>query len=126
MSLFQLGQFKLHSGGATPWRINCELLTPEDWDTIAFLGSKIIGPFSGISGVQSGGEALAKAMSKYITSGPVLICDDVLTTGKSMEDRRDQLRSFNAIGLVAFARNPCPDWVKAVWETRTNSLSHTE
>ena len=47
---------------------------------------------------------------------PILICDDVLSTGNSMDARRKEVVEKNEkgttiIGVVVFARGKCPDWI---------------
>jgi len=46
-------------------------------------------------------------------TGPTLIVDDVLTTGTSMIEMQKQYP--NAIGVVMFARGPCPSWVSSIF-----------
>ncbi len=44
---------------------------------------------------------------------PLLICDDVYTTGTSMREVYQE----GAIGIVVFARNEITDdWIKAIWQ----------
>ncbi|KKL20362.1 hypothetical protein LCGC14_2456230, partial [marine sediment metagenome] len=46
-------------------------------------------------------------------SSTLLIVDDVLTTGASMEKQR--AGRTNTIGAVIFARGDCPAWVKPLF-----------
>lgn len=55
---------------------------------------------------------MAVALKPYATGEGLLIVDDVLTTGRSMEKQRSKRE---AKGIVLFARGPCPLWVEAVW-----------
>ena len=63
-----------------------------------------------------GGIPFEKALKKYCTyneSDPLLICDDVYTTGTSMREVYEE----GAIGIVVFARNEInDDWIKAIWQ----------
>jgi pyrimidine operon attenuation protein/uracil phosphoribosyltransferase len=71
-----------------------------------------------VIGVPQGGLRLAKACRKYAIEhhAVVLIVDDVLTTGASMEDERKKHRDRPVIGVVLFARGPRPGWVNALFE----------
>lgn len=113
MNLFQNGIFILNSGQRALWKIECDALTCDDWETLAFIASKLIGPFGFALGVPRGGHMLARFMERYATGGPPLICDDVLTTGGSMERFRADYPTAN--GLVAFARQTPPPWIKAIF-----------
>jgi len=112
--LFQLGEFCSHSGARLPWKIDCDALTAQDLACIAYIIAKKRVWFSKVEGVPRGGSKLAVALSPYIKrAGPLLIVDDVLTTGKSMNAHRaDRL----AIGAVIFARGPCPNWITSVFQ----------
>jgi orotate phosphoribosyltransferase len=44
-----------------------------------------------------------------------LIVDDVLTTGKSMEEMRKKHSNVLTIGVVLFARGKCPKWVEPIF-----------
>lgn len=127
MSLFQQGDFKLHSGGVSKWKIECDALTDEDWKTLAVMMRQTIGPFSSVEGVPTGGLKLAEYLKPMCVENTYthLIVDDVLTTGNSMEDLR-KFRQLNyegnlirIIGGVVFARGPCPNWVIALFKTPT-------
>lgn len=67
-----------------------------------------MGAVGAVEGVPRGGLRLAEACRELATSGPLLIADDVCTTGASMEEHR---RGRSAVGLVIFTRGPTPDWV---------------
>lgn len=117
MNLFQMGNFTLHSGEESWFKINCDALTDDDLETLALLVAEDyrIGPFHVVEGVPSGGlrfaEALQRfALSKYkdVQNPRLLIVDDVLTTGSSMEKQRNGRK---AEGVVIFARGLCPGWV---------------
>lgn len=110
MNLFQFfpDGIILNSGKISKWKIECDALSKEDIQTIAFMLSEKLQPFGSVIGIPTGGLKLAIAMEKYITQGPLLIVDDVLTTGNSMEQMR---KEANAIGAVIFARNICPKWI---------------
>lgn len=111
--LFRFGWFSSHSGFQLPFKIDLDALRREDWQDIA----KIIAwkfAFRAVHGVPTGGNQLARALDPYCEPGyPVLIVDDVLTTGRSMEEARARLGSDDKsfIGVVVVARGPCPSWV---------------
>jgi len=109
MGLFELGNFTLHSGDKSHFLINCDALTDEDWRTLAFSIKKRV-KFGAVIGIPEGGMKLAHALSGYVTEGPTLIVDDVLTTGASMEHARKKVDG-EVLGIVAFARSKCPWWV---------------
>lgn len=116
-SLFCRGSFQLHSGGQSHWKVECDALTNEDWAALAFIGLELLGwpRFKQAVGVPRGGLRLAQALQVGATGdGPTLIADDVLSTGASMESLKSQTEG-ECIGLVVFARGPCPSWVRAIW-----------
>lgn len=126
--LFQRGDFTLNSGSKSTWKIECDALTPADWEGAAELVCLLVGPFRAVVGVPRGGAPLAAALRYRYTAflpggdtpAPVLIVDDVLTTGGSMTRLRDRLvadyqyKPGEIVGAVLFARGPLPEWVKAV------------
>lgn len=113
MNLFETGEFTLSSGIPSWWKINCDALTDEDIKTIAMLLTSHLPKFGSVEGVPTGGLRLAKAMEQYITTGPLLIVDDVCTTGHSMNKHR--AGRWPAIGAVIFARYPVYSWIYALW-----------
>lgn len=117
-NLFEKKTFTMHSGDIGHWKIECDALTDEDLDTLAYMiSSKII--FKRVIGVPTGGLRIAEALEKYKSKdGWCLIVDDVLTTGNSMEEARDQCVEDvnNIMGVVLFARGTCPTWVMPVFK----------
>lgn len=113
-NLFQLGNFKSHSGESLPWKIDCDGLTEKDWGCLAQMIFDRVERFSEVEGVPKGGLALASVLHLYrYVPGGLLIVDDVLTTGGSMEQHRN---GRDAIGAVVFARGPCPSWVTPLFQ----------
>ncbi len=121
--MLRRGRFKLHSGSLSDWKIEAEGLDDEDWATLAMLGARMVGKFDCVTGIPRGGLRFGEELASYISDEEgtaCLIVDDVLTTGASMEKARERLLSeakpgTKVIGLVAFARGPCPPWVRAVF-----------
>ena len=115
LNLFQTGKFKLHSGKTSNFKINCDALTDDDLETFAQLISNNL-DWNIVIGVPTGGKALANKLVQYNNpkSINVLIVDDVLTTGASMEQY--QFIDFVRIGVVIFARGPCPDWIAPIFQ----------
>ena len=118
MNLFEKKKWIMHSGETSDFKIECDALTSDDWDTIAYLISKHFS-FSEVVGVPRGGLALQYSLKKYKKSlGPLLIVDDVLTTGTSMEEERDlylERYKNNIVGVVLFTRGRCPNWVTPIF-----------
>lgn len=107
-ALFQLGQFTLASGQESAFKIECDSLLDDDLAAIAELLSARVPPFGSVEGVPRGGLRLAELMGFYVTTGPLLVVDDVWTTGVSM---LNHLYPRYGIGAVIFAREQPPQWV---------------
>jgi orotate phosphoribosyltransferase len=132
MNLFQLGNFVLNSGAKSKFKLECDALTNEDIEALAYMISTMVGPFGYVEGIPRGGLRLAKALEQYITpiddwvSFTRLIVDDVLTTGRSMENARikyqNNTMSLPVKGVVIFARGKCPDWITPVFQMTEPSL----
>ncbi len=116
MNLFQTGEFTLHSGGVSDFKIECDALTEKDLETFARLISQKY-DFSFVVGIPTGGEALAEKLEKYVNeyASKTLIVDDILTTGASMEDYHWDIDGKENMGVVIFARGPCPDWITPIF-----------
>jgi len=101
-SLFELGSFQLSSGGTSSFRINAHKLTTDDWEALAHMALSILPTFREVVGVPTGGEAFAEALLPHTSYGPVLVVDDVLTTGNSIRKVANDYK--DSILLVAFSR----------------------
>lgn len=132
MNLFETGDFTLHSGRKTTWRINAECLTEKDLDTLARVYAQSR-PFQTVVSIPRGGDDFAKALAKYRTPRAsnqplptVLLVDDVLTTGASMREARRRIldgavvekSAVNIHGVVIFSRakKSTLDWVDVIWK----------
>lgn len=114
MGLFVFHEFVSHAGVPLPWKVECDALTDADLDALAAIIASQI-EFGSVYGIPRGGERIAAALMRHATHGPLLIVDDVLTTGTSMEEARAALGDPDALGVVLFARRPPPRWVRAVF-----------
>lgn len=116
-SLFQLGDFTLHSGSKSNWKIDCDVLTDADWETLACLVAEKV-DFAVVHGIPKGGLKFAIALQKYVNplSAFTLIVDDVLTTGGSMEEARQEYGIERSKGVVLFVRGKCPDWITPIFQ----------
>lgn len=131
--LFKKTDFRMHSGGLAHYKIECDALTDEDLDTLAFIiaqkGRELTREESSgireVYGVPRGGTRLANAMQPYLDTrwGKIrLIVDDVLTTGRSMEQAKIDKGWSDAFGVVIFARGGCPDWIKPIFSMQWFSV----
>lgn len=117
-----MGEFTLHSGKKSTFKIDCDALTNDDIEVIALMLKYRLPPFGEVEGVPQGGLRLAAAMRKYAVPGvqrkgwygatALLIVDDVFTTGMSMEEHRG---GRPAMGAVIFAREETPEWITPLW-----------
>lgn len=118
--IFQNKPFIGHAGQELPWKVECDGLTDDDWKWAAARVAERL-TFDTVVGIATGGLAFESALEKYKThdSENYLICDDVLTTGTSMEEYRRFLKSNMSlgpiIGVVLFARAKPPSWIHAIW-----------
>ena len=112
-TLFQLGAFKAHSGETLQWKIECSTLSFYDWKCLAYMTRELIGSFGSVEGVPRGGLQFAIELRPYITTGTLLIVDNVLTTGGRMDEHRGKR---GALGVVVFARGPCPKWITPIFQ----------
>lgn len=110
--LFRLAAVTLHSGRVSDWKIDCDALDDEDLRCVATLLVRQLPAFGSVEGVPKGGLRLADAIRPFQTTGLLLIVDDVLTTGGSMEAHR---AGREAIGAVVFSR--ADFWKLLPWVT---------
>ena len=123
MSLLKTGDFVSHSGLTLPFKINCDSLTNDDIGCIAeYIATKC--EFGVVFGIIRGGIRLAEALEPYaVQEAPfnVLVVDDVLTTGQSMEQNKanlpPQVHRNDVIGWVIFARTEPLEWINYVFKT---------
>jgi orotate phosphoribosyltransferase len=129
--IFQRGNFTLASGAKSSWKIECDALTAADWDGLAvMLVAFLPGPFGRVIGVPRGGVPFADALGEYATGDdlPILVVDDVWTTGGSMSRFITNELGYiwpsdDFFSAVAFARNPVPDGVTALFSMPGNISS---
>lgn len=120
-NLFQRVDIILNSGKPSDFKIECDALTDEDIECFAYLISKRY-QFRKVVGVPRGGIRIEDALQKYTTNDsthPLLMVDDVLTTGGSMIRYRKEYEDMgydNIIGVVLFARGECPGWIKSIFQ----------
>lgn len=126
MSLFIQKDFKGNSGKELDFKIECDALSDESIETIAYLINKNCKEgkikFSEVSGVPRGGIRIENALNKYIDPDGdyLLIVDDVLTTGGSMERHKEKIKTDKKVlGFVIFDRGelnvPTRSWVQPVF-----------
>jgi len=129
MSLFNIGSFTLSSGATSNFKIDCDFLTDNDLATLAWLiAERLKCDFAKAVAVPQGGVRLATLLYPHTTvlSENILLVDDVLTTGASMERAREKLfdrghLNTHIIGTVIFARGPCPYWITPLFTLTTLS-----
>tara|TARA_B100000686_G_scaffold351323_1_gene449797 strand:- start:10151 stop:10612 length:462 start_codon:yes stop_codon:yes gene_type:complete len=122
--LFQQVNFKSHSGLDLTWKIEMDALAKEEWECIAKMIYELEPrSFREVVGIPRGGLKLSEPLSQYATGkdeDPLLIVDDVMTTGGSMEYFLDQYfrnrHPCNYFGWVAFSRCQTPHWVHPLFQ----------
>lgn len=113
MALFRRGVYQLASGQQSSWKIECDDLEDEDWETLAYLIASRARPFGSVASVPSGGDKLAAALQSYRQPGVLtrLLVDDVYSTGSSIE----KYRMRNDEVWVVFARKKPTSNVNALF-----------
>ena len=120
--LFHSVDFKSHSGLDLSWKIEMDALSDPEWFTLSKMILELSPPFKEAVGIPRGGMKLGNLLNSHGTGkrkDPILIVDDVLTTGLSMEEfkqKRHWRNPTDYIGWVVFARVKCPDWVTALFQ----------
>jgi len=118
--MFDKIKFKSHSGLNLQWKINCDSLTDNDLNTLAYIVSEKY-TFYDVIGIPTGGNRLSKALLKYADkrTNTLLLVDDVLTTGNSMEEFRKELslKHGHIQGVVIFSRTKEQfDWIDPIFK----------
>lgn len=118
MTLFTSKTWTMHSGEVSDFKIECDALEEGDWLTLAQLVAKRF-KFRHVEGIPNGGLQLAQALDRFCDHYariPLLIVDDVLTTGRSMEAARQIADVEGAVGVVVFSRGRCPSWIYPLFQ----------
>lgn len=113
--MFNKDKFISHAGLKLDWKIECDDLSGDDWEGLAFMASQVLPKFGTVEGVPTGGLKFAQALNQYKTKGPLLIADDVFTTGWSMFEHKNER---DAIGVVVFARQIPKQWITPLFQFR--------
>jgi len=109
--------------------IECDALTSLEWKCIArMIYEKEPRPFQAAIGIPDSGLELGRWLNEYSTQNPehpYLICDDVLTTGGTMDYFEDQYfrnrTPHGYFGWVVFAKiKPPQPWINALFQMPTN------
>ncbi len=121
MSLIQLANFTLSSGSKSSFKLVADQFIEENLEGLVHLIKHLVGPFSSVFGVPRGGLRLAEALKSFAgQDGLMLLVDDVLTSGRSMERLKQQVFGERVappcVGAVIFARGAVPSWIKAVFQ----------
>ena len=132
MSLFKLGQFLLHGGEMTNFKIDCDVLDQQDWMALAYIIKNRVSRFGAVLGVPRGGLQLQQALEQYKTNretDALLIVDDVYTTGMSMRKTYQKMAKEwqgPILGVAVFARGPIKEpWVQALFTLDLDRQSAT-
>jgi len=90
MDLFQRYDYKSHANLDLTWKLECDAISDGEWSVLARIISELESrPFSDVVGVPRGGVKLENEMLNYVSGNkndPVLIVDDVWTTGTSFKE----------------------------------------
>jgi hypothetical protein len=127
MGLFELGDFTLHSGDKSNFKIECDYLTDGDWECLAKMLLERLPRFRDVEGIPNGGLMLEHFLFPYATGeskDPILIVDDVHTTGLSFNDHiKDREGEF--IGAVVFARGIVhQEWIMPLFQLALPTMAN--
>jgi hypoxanthine phosphoribosyltransferase len=111
IDLFQKINFISHAGLPLTWKIECDAISPDEWVALAHIIREYEPRnWRAAVGIPRGGVALGKALDKYSTQNiddPVLVVDDVYTTGKSFQDYvAENYPNEEVLQWCVFARKP--------------------
>ena len=121
VALFDDEEFISHAGLKLGWKIEMDALYTDDWRCLAKMIMEYeTRPFRTAVGIPRGGVRLGQMLDKYSTGNPddpVLIVDDVYTTGTSFREFiAEQYPDEKVICWTVFARNPVTDNVNALFQ----------
>lgn len=119
-SLFRYGRFRLHSlGRDSRFKIDCDALTDRDLQAIVAL---ILSThrFRSVEGIARGGSRLARLLAYYCDPKfqTHLIVDDVLTTGRSIQEALNRTKGRVEAVVIFSRREPylMDDRVSAIFQ----------
>lgn len=127
MSLLEQGDFTLHSGDKSWWKINCDAFKGQEAILARMIWEKLfpMDHYEQVIHPESRSESIVHSLAKELrkdcwkTSVNILLIDDVLTTGKSMEELKATINQeqYFVHGVVIFDRSSgkCPDWIKPLF-----------
>ena len=120
MDLFQQVDFIGHAGGRLTWKIETDALSDAEWRTLAkMLLIYEKRPFKVAIGIPTGATQLGNILNEYATGEPqhpVLVVDDVYTTGTSFKEFKETYyKDEHIIQWVCFARKPTTPDVNALF-----------
>ena len=120
IDLFQRIDFVSHAGKHLHWKIECDAISEKEWECLAYMIKEIEGqPWRKAVGIPRGGVPLGNALDKYSTGNidhPLLIADDVYTTGTSFKEFKEEYYPNEAtLQWCVFAREPTVGKVKALF-----------
>jgi hypothetical protein len=118
--LFRQCDFISHAGIPMSWKIECDAKSDEEWITLAkMIRDTERRPWRQAVGIPRGGVALGKALDAYSTGNPdhpIMIADDVYTTGTSFIEFKEEFYADVAtMEWCVFARKPTMLKVKALF-----------
>jgi len=118
--LFEAGEFISHAKLKLNWKIECDAIRPKEWHVLAQIIKEFEPqPWRKAVGIPRGGISLGNALDKYSTNNPndpILIADDVYTTGTSFKEFiKEFYPDVATIQWCVFARKPTEGRVKALF-----------
>jgi hypothetical protein len=126
MDLFQKGTFTSHAGLQLKWKIECDAISDDEWDAFAIMIiERETRPFSDVIGIPRGGVKLETALLNYVSGNnndPVLIVDDVWTTGTSFKEFSEiqtiqkMTEAVGWFGWCIFARSATNNQVTSLFQ----------
>ena len=119
IDLFQSVDFISHSGLPLTWKIECDAISDDEWKTLAKIVKEYEPkPWCEVLGIPRGGLKFAAALDEYSTRSsnhPLLIADDVYTTGKSFRDFSNNFPDKELLKWCVFTRNAIKEDVNALF-----------
>jgi hypothetical protein len=120
IDLFQKIDFISHAGLPLTWKLECDAISDNEWITLAHMIREYEDQnWQYAVGIPTGATKLGEILTRYGTGSvkdPVLIVDDVYTTGKSFIDfEAKHYADKKVIKWAVFARKPTENGVKALF-----------